>query len=659
MPSTDGLHSTASSGRHALNRRKLLKTSLAASAGLVAGPTVITWASVGPASAATASSTTGATTGATTGTTSAAAFVDDYTTNIVANQTPETNAVIRALGGFAKVWKTGGAWNTGTALMPEVLRANVRYCARVTQARTEAQAKEAFVYDRQHQSYAMIAALGPLADLYKAGAKAVTSITTAPDTTPATTVSDSVPAGAPAGSALGAGSYTSDLGQVAKLVDTVRGPFASGNPAKFAFQYPRPWRLNANSEVVPTGATDALGYPVYESDVIVAAQLLRQRSTNPAEDGGFPSGHTNAFHLAALAFAYAVPERFQEIVTRAFELSHTRIMSGMHSPTDVLGGRVMATALAAAALADPANAGIKAAARAQALAYFQAKTGTTADTLYAYAHPGAGDAYADRDANLRTVTPKLTYILNRKGRDQALTVPKGAEVLLETRQPYLDAAQRRAVLRTTALPAGYVLLDGFEQWGRLNLFAAADGYGSFESDVSVGLDAAAGGFGAADAWRNDIDGRGGLTKTGTGTLTLTGHNSYRGGTVLKEGTLVSASSHALGHGDVRVLGGTLRVTEPVQLHGTYAQQSGTLAVTLRAGRREEVVTVRRRVHLEKGSVLSLNLDADNPPAVGSIVSVIDARSLRGQFTRIEVNSDKLRAVPVYTAEGLSVRLLKR
>lgn len=646
MPSSAGHRSPASVREHALNRRGFLRTSLGASAGVLAAPTFVSWLAAADAKAATAPA-------------AFAAFVDDYKTNIVANATPETNAVIRALGGFAEVWKTGDAWNTGIPLMPEVLRANVRYCARVTGARTEAQAKEAFVHDRQHQSYAMIGALGPLADLYKSGAKAVTSITTAPDTTPATTISDSVPAGAPAGSALGAGSYTSDLGQVAKLVDTVRGPFASGNPAKFAFQYPRPWRLNENSEVVPTGATDALGFPVYESDVVVVTQLLRQRATNPAEDGGFPSGHTNAFHLAALAFAYAVPERFQEIVTRAFELSHTRIMSGMHSPVDVLGGRVMATALAAAALADPANADLKAAARAQALAYFQAQTGTTADTLYSYAHPDTGDAYADRDANLRTVTPKLTYILSRRGRDEALTVPKGAEVLLETRQPYLDTAQRRAVLRTTALPAGYVLLDGFEQWGRLNLFAAADGYGAFESDVTVELDAAAGGFGAADTWRNDIDGRGGLTKAGSGALTLTGHNSYTGGTVLKDGVLVSASAHALGHGDVRVQGGTLRVTEPVQLHGTYAQESGTLAVTLRAGRRKAVVTVTRRSVLDKGGVLSLTLDPENPPAVGSVVSVIGAPALRGQFGRIEVNSDKIRAVPVYTADGLAVRLLKR
>ncbi len=359
----------------------------------------------------------------------------------------------------------------------------MRYSIRLTGLRTEAQAREAFVYDRQHQSYAMINGLGPLAELYRSGAKAVTSITSAPHSIPAAKINDAVPADAPAGSALGAGSYDSDLGQVAKLVDTVRGDFTSSNPAKFSFQYPRPWRMNENSQVVDTGQVDGLGYPVYDSDVVVVTQLLRQRSDVPAEDGGFPSGHTNAFHLAALAYAYAVPERFQEIVTRAFELSHTRIMSGMHSTVDVIGGRIMATALAAAVLYKPENTALKAAARKQAAEYFQAKTGTTADTLFAYAHSDAHDKYADRAANRALVTPKLTYVLNRQGRSTPLTVPKGAEVLLETRLPYLSADQRRAVLRTTALPSGYVLLDGFEQWGRLNLFAAADGYGSFESDV--------------------------------------------------------------------------------------------------------------------------------------------------------------------------------
>ncbi|MFJ9705092.1 phosphatase PAP2 family protein [Streptomyces sp. NPDC101234] len=643
MPSPAGHHSSSPARGLAVGRRGFLKTSLGASAGMVAAPTLVSWLAAADAKAATA-----------------LAFVDDYKTNISTNLTADTNAVVRILGGFAQIWKTGSAWNTGTVLRADILRANMLYCARVTTRRTDAEAKKAFLYDRQHQSYAMIAGLGPLADLYKAGSLAVTSITSAPDSTPATTISDAVPAGAPAGSALGAGSHDSALGKVATLVDTVRGNYASGNPSKYAYQYPRPWRMNEDSEVVDTGTTDAFGFPVYESDVVVAPQLLRQRGTSPTDDGGFPSGHTNAFHLAGLAYAYAVPERFQELVTRALELADTRIVAGMHNTVDVIGGRIMATALAAATLADPANADLKAAARAQALAYFEAQTGTTADTLYAYAHSAgaATDPYTDREANERAATPRLTYVLPRQGRDLPLTVPKGAEVLLETRQPYLTADQRREVLRTTGLPSGYVLLDGVEQWGRLNLFAAADGYGAFDSDVAVTLDAAAGGFAAADSWRNDIDGRGGLTKLGTGTLTLTGRNRYSGGTVLAAGTLAAGSDDALGHGDVRVSAGTLRVTDRLFVRGAYAQDGGSLEVTLSRGCKAPL-TVKHLAALGKGTTLTLNLDTEHPPAAGSTLAVIDVPRLRGQFDKVELNSATLRAVPVYTADGLSVRLVKR
>ncbi|MEU3934752.1 phosphatase PAP2 family protein [Streptomyces sp. NPDC029044] len=636
MPSSAGHHSPT------LNRRGFLRTSLGGSAALVAAPTLVGWLGAADAKAATAP----------------AAFVDDYKTNVLTNLTPETNAVVRALGGFARMWKTG-TWNTGTPLMADVLRANVRYCERITADRTDAEAKEAFVIDRQHQSYSMIEGLGPLAALYKTGAKAVTSITSAPDGTPPAKISDAVPADAPAGSALGAGSYDSELGLVARLVDTLRGNWASSNPAKFAYQYPRPWRMNEESEVVDTGATDEFGFPVYESKVVVAPQLLRQRGDKPAEDGGFPSGHTNALHLASLAYAYAVPERFQELVTRALELAHTRIVAGMHSPVDVIGGRIMATALAAATLADPANAELKAAARAQALAYFTQRTGTTADTLYDYVHPGAGDAYADRAANARSVGHRLTYVLPRRGRKDPLTVPKGAEVLLETRLPYLSAAQRREVLRTTALPAGYVLLDGFEQWGRLNLFAAADGYGAFDRDVSVTLDAAAGGFHAADSWRNDIEGDGGLSKRGSGTLTLTGHNRYHGGTVVEDGALVAGSPNALGEGDVRVTGGTLRADNVLRVRGSYVQDGeSTLELLLRRNH-GPALTVSRRVLLGRGSALSLRLDPERPPVAGTTLPVLSTAQLRGRFDRVELDSETLLAVPLHTADGLSVRLVRR
>ncbi|MEV4282932.1 phosphatase PAP2 family protein [Actinoplanes xinjiangensis] len=529
------------------------------------------------------------------------AFVDDYRSNLATNLTVDTNAAVRILSGVQAYWQTGSAWNNGTVRNAAVLRANVRFCETRTASRTDAEAAWSFIVDRRHQSYAVIDGLGPWAGAYRSTALAVTGITEAPAGTPPTTISDAVPAGAPAGSTLGAGSPTSPLGRIVTLVNTVRGNWSSSNPSKFAVQYPRPWRMTTDSTVVDTGALDEYGYPVYRSKVVVAPQLLRQRSLTPADDGGFPSGHTNALHLAALAFAYAFPERFQELLTCAFDLADTRITAGMHSPLDVVSGRILATALAAAILNDPANAELKTAARAQAAAFLAATAGT------------GTDPFADRTANRRTILPKLTYILPRTGPDRPLTVPKGAEVLLETRQPYLTADQRRAVLASTALPAGYALLDGPEQWGRLDLFKAADGYGAFESDVDVTLD------GLADAWRNDITGRGGLTLRGTGTLTLTGVNRFRGGLRVLGGTLTAAGTRALGGGDVEIRGATLRTVPGACLDGT--------------------------VTIGPDSTLDVTGHPRGP--------VLTAKRVTGRFARVTV--DGRPAVAVYTRTGVSVR----
>ncbi|MER5183003.1 phosphatase PAP2 family protein [Streptomyces sp. NPDC002896] len=632
-----------------MDRRNFLKRSAGLSAGLVAGPAALAWLPGQQAYAAEEA-------------TAVRAFVDDYLTNTADRLTPETNAAVRILSGMQRLWETGAAWNNGTPLAADVLRANMRYSIALTTRRTDDQARQSFIYDRQDQSYAATAGLGPLTEVYRTGAKAVTSITSAPDGTPAGKISDAVPAGAPAGSAIGAGAADSELGKVVQLVQTLRGPYASSNPGKFAYQYPRPWRMTEDNEVVDTGATDAFGFPVYNSEVVVAPQLLRQRGTAPAEDGGYPSGHTNALYLASLALAYAIPERFQELVAHASAASHTRILSGMHSAIDVMGGRILATALAAAALYDPANADLKAAARQQAASYLRAQTGTTADTLYAYAHSAGTDTdpYADRAANERAVTPRLTYILPKRGNGRVpMTVPKGAEVLIETRLPYLTAEQRREVLRTTALPSGYVLLDGPEQWGRLNLFAAADGYGSFDGDVRVDMDAAAGGFHAADAWHNDIEGPGSLTKLGTGSLTLTGANRYTGGTSVEAGTLVAGSPDALGTGDVQVRGGSLRLTadDGVRVRGSYGQASGTTLDVAVGDCGAPALTVSGSAVLGRGSALELRVEGS--PAEGTIVRVLRAGGgLRGRFGTITVRAEgrTYEAVPTYSGSGLSVRL---
>jgi autotransporter-associated beta strand protein len=453
--------------------------------------------------------------------------------------------------------------------------------------------------------------------------------------------------------------------------------------------------------VIDTGTVDAFGFPVYQSDVVVAPQLLLQRSMTPASDGGFPSGHTNAFYLAGLAYAYAVPERFQEIIVRAMERANYRIVAGMHSSVDVIGGRILGTALAAAILNDPTNAAVKASARATALSYFQSATGSS--DLFGLAHSAGldSDPYASRERNKRLIEPWWTYVLPRRDRfDVPMVVPEGAEVLLETRLPYLSTDQRREVLRTTALPSGHPLIDGPELWGRLNLFAAADGYGAFDQDVTVVMDASADGFSAADSWKNDIDGPGALIKQGSGTLILSGGNSFTGGTVITDGGLTAASARALGDGPVQVgamatLSIASELVDPGQVvpglgthedgaHEVGARElgarnpagpgkardagrrdgtvriggalevTGTLSVTLGPGTDGPALAVAGVARLDQASELVITVSAGIRHS--AVIPVLSALRVSGTFARVSVSTPGYTAVTRYDRDGVQVRL---
>ncbi|WP_192871722.1 beta strand repeat-containing protein, partial [Variovorax sp. JS1663] len=78
--------------------------------------------------------------------------------------------------------------------------------------------------------------------------------------------------------------------------------------------------------------------------------------------------------------------------------------------------------------------------------------------------------------------------------------------------------------------------------------------GTFQTDADLTI---TGRILGADAW-----GDGGLFKTGAGTLTLTGANTYAGGTNVREGTLSVSRDENLGNatGDLTLDGGTLRTT---------------------------------------------------------------------------------------------------
>ncbi len=70
----------------------------------------------------------------------------------------------------------------------------------------------------------------------------------------------------------------------------------------------------------------------------------------------------------------------------------------------------------------------------------------------------------------------------------------------------------------------------------------------------------------------------GLTKTGAGTLSLTGNSTYTGGATVSAGTLVAGSNNALGTGTATVSGGSLSVSSGITLNNNISLgSSGTLS----------------------------------------------------------------------------------
>ncbi|KQO12073.1 S-layer homology domain-containing protein [Paenibacillus sp. Leaf72] len=527
-------------------------------------------------------------------------FVDNYKNSISANQSVYSNPVIRVLSGFQDLWEPGTSWDNGTKLNSSVLDYNIQYVANIAATRTAEDEQLAYLVDRRNQSYGATEGLGALADVYRDKTGTFTTITSIPDDATSVKYNDG-------NGSNKAGDSGSELGKMVDLIGTLRGNYASSNPAKNFYSYMRPYRwANDTSMIVPT--------------------LVPAISTTPATDGGFPSGHTNASYLASYALAYAVPERFQELLTRASEMGNSRIIAGMHSPLDVIGGRVMATALAAATLSDPDNAALKQDAYDQAHALLLTETGT------------AEDRFTDYEKNKAQFTQRLTYGFDQiQSTTEPMVVPKGAEVLLETRQPYLTGEQRRAVLATTGIASGYPVLDDPEGWGRLNLFAAADGYGAFDSDVTVTMDASKGGFHAADSWKNNIAGTGKLTKEGTGDLKLLGANTYSGGTQINAGTLESGSATALGSGDVVNNGGTLveKAAGKMTIGGSFTQAAnGTLELNVDSA--SDVLEIKGAVNAN--GKLQVNFQSSYVPSVGSVTLMsYGTGQQNGQFAAVEIS----------------------
>ncbi|WP_321882526.1 acid phosphatase [Paraburkholderia bannensis] len=593
------------------------------------------------------------------------AFVDNIATNQRGDAryaTLATNAGVRIGARFLDLWQpltllvdagvsapangsfpavTQSTWtgvpNDGTPggaiLNSTVLGANVQYVVNATTSRTQAQADAAYYDDRRGKGYSVTDGMGPLTSVWRSAAQQTTSITSIPSDATTTLYNDS-------GNNVGVGSTTNtSFGQVVDLLNTM-GNNASTEPAKRFYKYARPFRWSTSVVVDPT--------------------LVPAISTAPATDGGFISGHEAEAMRDAMTMAYLVPERFQEMASRGLELGENRILAGMHSPLDVIGGRMFALAATAANLYDPANATLKSAAYTQAHNTLMQLTSTSATNFAAYAHSGTSttDRFADYATNKSEFARRMTFGFSQiESTDAPPVVPKGAEVLLETRFPYLSADQRRVVLKTTEIASGYPVMDDAEGWGRLNMFAAGDGYGVFNGNVSVSMDATKGGFNAADTWRNDISGTGKLTLQGSGTLKLAGNNTFSGGSQVSGGVLEADSANAFGSGDVYVGGnGGVAVAAsgtPVTVNGKFTQLANTTLELSLDGNGGGRLRVGGQLTIA-GGTLHVKFVNGYTPKAGDTLDLIDGSGGAKQFTTINV--DGFKATPVYTNTGVSVKL---
>lgn len=247
-----------------------------------------------------------------------------------------------------------------------------------------------------------------------------------------------------------------EKGELSKAAALIKASEVSTSAAKKHFDYPRPFLHKGNTiHLVPDDT------------------VIKDNQPYTADGGSFPSGHTNTGYTDALLLAEMIPERFDALLQRGARYGYSRLVLGVHYPLDVMGSRMVAQYNVAHYLNDAAYRTLFTEARQQLRSALEKECGTT---LAVCAKPaGQDDPYGTGSMKpfyRFTMSYNLPKVAGNKAR---LTVPDGAEVLLETALPQLSAKQRRALMVKSALPAGYPLGGpGADQafWQRLDLDAA-------------------------------------------------------------------------------------------------------------------------------------------------------------------------------------------
>ena len=246
-----------------------------------------------------------------------------------------------------------------------------------------------------------------------------------------------------------------------------------------------------------------------------------------------------------------------------------------------------------------------------------------------------------------------------------------AAVKVKEKYSWMTGHELKQTILTTAKDLGQPGVDTIFGWGLLDETKALKGPAKFSSELLVGKSAADAGlrgmFNAnipdniTSIFENDIDGNGGLEKSGNGKLILTGNNTYDGATEIKggtleiygengsnidieqNGTLVTYPTTMIGK---KNRNGTFTPISVQNSGGTFENRGSGAVITgdYNAGNgavtKAEIgtkLTVKGRVNLNGDTVLEQTMGNRYITAKGMTSTVIEAEGgVNGQFSKVEM-----------------------
>ncbi|HEY4264524.1 MAG TPA: phosphatase PAP2 family protein [Micropepsaceae bacterium] len=146
-------------------------------------------------------------------------------------------------------------------------------------------------------------------------------------------------------------SFTAVPGVAAFFRKVARDTREPVNMAKDCWERPRPFV--ADDRVHPPGAMREEtanrpgATPANSAPHDRASPCLPVESPSPEFSYSYPSGHSTFGAMTAILLANMVPEKRNELFVRGWDYGQSRIIGGVHFPTDVESGRIEATAMVA------------------------------------------------------------------------------------------------------------------------------------------------------------------------------------------------------------------------------------------------------------------------------------------------------------------------